>query len=79
MDGKTEEAIPLGVVYGYEWWQVEAQPPLRGWAADITWHDSFKKQPLLVLSHHLILQRTFQKAENRIVLASWWLWRFVGL
>ena len=27
----------------------------------------------------LVLQRTFQKAENRIVLASWWLWRFVGL
>jgi hypothetical protein len=53
MDGKTEEAITLGVVYGFEWWPAEAQPPLRGWAADIVWHYSFPDQPLLVLSHNL--------------------------
>lgn len=53
MDGKTEEATPLGVIYGFEWWPAEAQPPLRGWEADIVWHDSFPDQPLLVLSHNL--------------------------
>ncbi len=52
MDGKTEEATPLGVVYGFEWWPAEAQPPLRGWAADIVWHDTFPDHPLLVLSHN---------------------------
>ncbi len=52
MDGKTEAASPLGVVYGAEWWPAEAQPPQRGWAADIVWHFS-TDQPHLVLSHSL--------------------------